>query len=142
MSEEQDDLRHLALYLSLDKDEMQNVIAEHRKADARRKTAKEYGDAAAGQVDAVVFAPANCTRCQSVLTTQTHAGMMICVACRDKANAEAWQNAHRAANHERKLRKAVNGAWEVFAWIVVALCAAAALGWAAGAIAWQVGYRL
>ena len=52
-----------------------------------------------------------------------------------------WANAHRAANHERKLRKAVNGAWEVFAWIVVALCAAATLGWAVGAISWQIGIR-
>ncbi len=138
-TEYDDDMQQARAWLAMDPKEAANRQAELSRR--QRQAAKAYGDAAAGQVDAVVFAPANCTRCQSVLTTQTHAGMMICVACRDKANAEAWQNAHRAANHERKLRKAVNGAWEVFAWIVVAICAAATLGWAVGAISWQLGIR-
>ena len=191
MTEEQDDLRHAAFYLSLDMDEMQNVIAEHRKADARRKTAVHYwpdcpggcgrasgsdgtglpctppslcgscwsnnakrrayherreamihGDATASAPEPVAFAAIQCTNCDATLTTQTHGRDRLCQGCFDQANALAWQNAHRAANHERKLRKAVNGAWEVFAWIVVALCAAAVAGWAAGALAWQIGYRL
>ncbi len=143
--EEQDDLRHAAFYLSLDKDEMQNVIAEHRKADARRKTAKEYGDSCSGPIlppiEPVSFASCHCIGCELVLTTQNHAGNLICHRC--KAESDALIADARAARdrHQSKLAKGVAGMWTVFAWIVVAMCAAATLGWAVGAISWQLGIR-
>ena len=119
---------------------------EGRKADALRQSAKLYGDATAGPIlppiEPVSFVSVYCSECEVLLTSQNHAHGLRCRYCVEREAGIKWANAHRTANHERKLRKAVNGAWEVVLWIFLAIAGAAVAGWAAGALAWQIGYRL
>jgi hypothetical protein len=138
MSEESDDLRHARLYISLDKDEMQNVIAEHKKADARRKGAIAYSTSP----EPVVFAPLHCLECGVSLTNQNHDNHFRCRHCVQREVGMTWTRAHRAIRHERKLRAAVGGAWTVLFYVVLAMAAAAGLGLVGATVAWHIGRLL
>jgi DNA-directed RNA polymerase subunit RPC12/RpoP len=138
MSEESDDLRHARLYISLDKDEMQNVIAEHKKADARRKAAIAYS----ASPEPVSFAPLPCVECGVSLTNQNHDNHFRCRHCVQREVGMTWTRAHRAIRHERKLKAAVGGAWTVLVYVVLAMAAAAGLGWVGATVAWHIGRLL
>ncbi len=183
MSEESDDLRHARLYISLDKDEMQNVIAEHKKADARRKANAAYSEHRVGTykcramgcenhvfvdpslppdagiplcqscmehpavqaipaVEAVSFASVYCIGCQVLLTSQNHAHGFRCRHCSHRLSGDTWTRAHRAIRHERKLKAAVGGAWVILFYVVLAMAAAAGLGWVGATVAWHIGRLL
>ena len=135
MSEERDELWWARLYVSLDKDEMQNVIAEHKKADARRQAAIAYS----ASPEPVVFAPLPCVECGVSLTNQNHDNHFRCRHCVQREVGMTWTRAHRAIRHERKLKAAVGGAWVILVYVVLAMAAAAGLGWVGATVAWHIG---
>jgi hypothetical protein len=135
MSEEQDELWRARLYVSLDKDEMQNVIAEHKKADARRQAAIAYS----ASPEPVVFAPLPCVECGVSLTNQNHDCHFRCRHCVQREVGMTWTRAHRAIRHERKLKAAVGGAWTVLFYVVLAMAAAAGLGWVGATVSYKIG---
>ena len=139
-SEYDDDMQQARAWLAMDPKEAANRTAELSKR--QRQAAKAYGDAAAGALEPVAFVACHCIGCELVLTTQTHAGNLICHRCKAESDALIADAKAARDRHQSKLAKGVAGMWIVFAWIVVALCAAAVAGWAAGALAWQIGYRL
>ena len=129
-----DGLRHAAFYLSLDKDEMQNVLAEHRKADARRKAALAYGDSGSPQ-EPIHFAPLPpCVDCEDPLSHDNRSGIAgLCITCLTQRNAKT------AAPVVPPKQPTPLPLWFYPTIILAAVLFGGAVGWILPRVAWRIG---
>jgi hypothetical protein len=143
MSQENDeDMEQARKWLLVDQKELANFAAEHDKRYRQRKAAMAYADAQLPPPEPVSFAPLPCLECGVSLTNQNHDNHFRCRHCAQREVGMTWTRAHRAIRHERKLRAAVGGAWTVLFYVVLAMAAAAGLGWVGATVAWHIGRLL
>ncbi len=134
-NENDEDMEQARKWLLVDQKELANFAAEHDKRYRQRKAAEAYGYA----TEPVAFTAVNCTSCNVALTSLNHKQDRVCRYCVERAVGLKWANAHRAIRHERKLKAAVGGAWVVLFYVVLAMAAAAGLGWVGATVAWHIG---
>jgi DNA-directed RNA polymerase subunit RPC12/RpoP len=148
--ESEEDMEHARRFLWMDNREWANAVAEQQKraggkAYAELRKADAELAAAVSRLpppEPVVFAPLPCVECGVSLTNQNHDNHFRCRHCVQREVGMTWTRAHRAIRHERKLKAAVGGAWAVLFYVVLAMAAAAGLGWVGATVAWHIGRLL
>lgn len=110
-----EDLKLAALYLSLQPEEMANIVASHRKHNARRKAAICYGDSGS-PVEPVLFIAPSCKSCMDpVVQANTSPEPGTCLWC-------------YRSKHERPERKRI--AWgDVAFWLTVGVAVIGLVAW-------------
>ena len=142
------------LSLELDPRERENLLAEHRRWEIRRRAIKRADEGSLIEPrsfdPAMPFTPVQCVTCGVKLTTMNHAQSLTCHECvaheeRIQFNAQTtvkFEEAQRAVRQAKKLAESKEAAKAVVFWVLVAIGGAALLAYAADKVLFWLGGAL